>query len=51
MAPNIAFPEFNFYDLICLTRKLAVNAELLGENCILAIKNRQKFRTKRPEQI
>ena len=29
IAPNIAFPEFNFYDLICLTRKLATNAKLL----------------------
>ena len=34
----------------CLTRKkLAVNAELLWGNCILAMKNRQKIRPKRPE--
>ena len=49
MAPNIAFPEFNFYDLICLTRKLAVKAELLWGNCILAMKNRRRIRLKRPE--
>ena len=30
----------------CLTLKLAVNAELLWENCILAMKNRQKVRPK-----
>ena len=33
----------------CLTLKLAVNAELLWGNCILAMKNRQKIRPKRPE--
>ena len=33
----------------CLILKLAVNAELLWGNCILAMKNRQKIRTKRPE--
>lgn len=33
----------------CLILKLAVNAELLWENCILAMKNRQKNRPKRPE--
>ena len=32
-----------------LTRKLAVNAELLWGNCILAMKNGQKIRPKRPE--
>ncbi len=109
IAPNIAFPEFNFYELYystfekselgrikkllplremadnfglvrksmrpklgrksfftpegkvalmflkmytglsCLTLKLAVNAELLWGNCILAMKNGQKIRPKRPE--
>ena len=31
IAPNIAFPEFNFYEFIIffLTRKIAINAELL----------------------
>ena len=33
----------------CLTLKLAVNAELLWEDCILAMKNRQNIRPKRPE--
>ena len=33
----------------CLTRKLAVNAELLWGNCILAMKNGQKIRPKRLE--
>ena len=33
----------------CLTRKLAVNAELLWENCILVMKNRQKIQSKRLE--
>ena len=33
----------------CLTLKLAVNAELLWGNCILAMKNRQIIRPKRPE--
>ena len=33
----------------CLTLKLAVNAELLWGNCILAMKNGQKIRMKRPE--
>ena len=33
----------------CLTLKLAVNAVLLPGNCILAMKNRQKIRPKRPE--
>ena len=32
-----------------MTLKLAVNAELLWGNCILAMKNRQKIRPKRPE--
>ena len=31
----------------CLTLKLAVNAELLLGNCILAMKNGQKIRPKR----
>ena len=44
IAPNIAFPEFYFYEFIIffLTRKIAVNAELLWWNCILAMKNGQK---------
>ena len=33
----------------CLTLKLAVNAELLWRNCILAMKNGQKIRPKQPE--
>ena len=33
----------------CLTLKLAVNAELTWGNCILAMKNGQKIRPKRPE--
>ena len=33
----------------CLTLKLAVNAELMWGNCILAMKNEQKIRPKRPE--
>lgn len=33
----------------CLIRKIAVNAELLWGNCILAMKNGQKIRPKRPE--
>ena len=33
----------------CLTLKLAVNAELMWGNCILAMKNGQKIRPKRPE--
>lgn len=33
----------------CMTLKLAVNAELLWGNCILAMKNRQELRPKRPE--
>ena len=33
----------------CLTLKYAVNAELLWGNCILAMKNGQKIRPKRPE--
>ena len=33
----------------CLTLKLAINAELLWGNCILAMKNRQKIRPGRPE--
>ena len=33
----------------CLTLKLAVNAELMCGNCILAMKNGQKIRLKRPE--
>lgn len=33
----------------CLTLKLAVNAELLWGNCILAMKNGQKIRPKRLE--
>ena len=33
----------------CLTRKLAVNAELLWGNCILVMKNRQKIQSKRLE--
>ena len=32
-----------------LTLKLAVNAELMWWNCILAMKNGQKIRPKRPE--
>ena len=32
----------------CLTLKLAVNTELLWGNCILAMKNGQKIRPKRP---
>ena len=39
--------EVEFGD--CLTLKLAVNAELLWENCILAMKNGQKIRPKRPD--
>mgnify|MGYP006992619133 CR=1 FL=1 len=48
IAPDIAFPKFNFYEFIIffLTRKIAVNAELLRGNCILAMKNRQKIRLK-----
>ena len=51
IAPNIAFPEFNFYEFIIffLTRKIAVNAELMWGNCILAMKNRQEIWPKRPE--
>lgn len=33
----------------CPTRKLTANAELLWENCIFAMKNRQEIRPKRPE--
>ena len=33
----------------CLTLKLAVNAELMWGNCILAMKNRQEIWPKRPE--
>ena len=33
----------------CLTLKLAVNTELMWGTCILAMKNGQKIRTKRPE--
>ena len=33
----------------CMTLKLAVNAELLWGNCILAMKNRQELRPERPE--
>ena len=33
---------------VCLILKLAVNAELLWGNCILAMKNGQKIRPKRP---
>ena len=32
-----------------MTLKLAVNAELMWGNCILAMKNGQKIRPKRPE--
>ena len=51
IAPDIAFPEFNFYEFIIffLTRKLAVNAEFLWWNRILAMKNRQVIWPKRPE--
>ena len=51
IAPDIAFPEFNFYEFIIffLTRKIAVNAELLWWNCTLAMKNRQEIRPKRLE--
>ena len=51
IAPNIAFPEFNFYEFIIffLTRKIAINAELLWWNCILVMKNRQKIQSRRLE--
>ena len=51
IAPNIAFPEFNFYEIIIffLILKIAVNAKLLWGNCILARKNRQVIRPKRLE--
>lgn len=48
IAPNIAFPEFIFYDLIFLKLKHAINVKLLWETCSLVFKNIQKNRPKRP---
>jgi len=48
---ELSFNAFNEETRLvhCLTQKLAVNAELLRENCILAMKNRYRICPKRPE--